>query len=309
MHISIISSLYLSEECIEEFCARMQKSVESVTDSYEIILVDDGSPDQSYQRAQIIRESNNKIKLIQLSRNFGHHRAFFAGIQHSKGELIFLIDSDLQEQPEAFPEFYNLLSQQKNLDAVIGIQESRQSSLLDRISVLYYKLFNKLSDEAYQKENQMTVRLMRRNIVNAFLEYKDKEIYFAPLFSLAGFNQTYFPQKKLSKIKTTYTFAKRYNIFINAILSFSSKPLYFVFYSGIFTTLAAFFFVSYIVLAKLFFHPVASGWSSLMASIWFLGGIIITFIGLVAIYVNKIYLEIKDRPLYIINRSEGFFND
>ena len=306
MHVSIISTLYLSEDFIEEFCARMQKSVESVTDSYEIILVDDGSPDKSYQRAQIIHESNNKIKLIQLSRNYGHHRAMYAGIQHSKGELIFLIDSDLQEQPEAFPDFYNLLSQQKDLDAAIGIQESRQASLLDRVSVLYYQLFNKLSDEAYQKESQMTIRLMRRNLVNAFLEYKDKEIYFAPLFSLAGFNQTFFPQKKLLKRKTTYTLAKRYNIFINAILSFSSKPLYFVFYSGILTTLAASFFVSYIVLAKLFSYPVASGWSSLMASIWFLGGIIITFIGLVAIYINKIYIEIKDRPLYSIKKLEGF---
>ena len=141
MHVSIISTLYLSEELIEEFCARMQKSVESVTNSYEIILVDDGSPDKSYQRAQIIHESNNKIKLIQLSRNYGHHRAMYAGIQHSKGELIFLIDSDLQEQPEAFPDFYNLLSQQKDLDAVIGIQESRQASLLDRSFCFILSIF------------------------------------------------------------------------------------------------------------------------------------------------------------------------
>jgi len=306
MLISIVSTLYLSEDTIEEFCIRMQKSVEEITLDYEFILVDDGSPDDSYLVALQMHKLNKKIKLIQFSRNYGHHRAVYAGLEHAKGDLIYLIDSDLQEQPESFSEFYNLLSQQQDLDSVIGLQEERKKSLFDRVALTYYRWFNKLSDTAYQKENLMTLRLMRRGVVNSFLEHKDKEIYFAPIFSLTGFNQVYIPQKKLPSKKTTYSLFKRYNVFINAILSFSSKPLYFVFYSGIFTTFLSLIFVLYIIYLKLFSDSMSSGWSSLMVSLWFIGGVIITFIGLVAIYINKIYLEVKDRPLYTIKKSEGF---
>jgi putative glycosyltransferase len=306
MHLSIVTTLYFSENTIEDFCKRMQETVAKVTEDYEIIIVDDGSPDDSYKKAQDMRRENRKIKLIQLSRNYGHHRAIYSGLERAKGDLIFLIDSDLQERPESFVEFYNFLSSTEDIDAVIGVQKTRDKSWLGSASSFYYRIFNKLSDYAYQKEDQMTLRLMKKSLVDAFLQHKDKEIYFAPIFSLAGFNQIYLPQTKNAQQKTTYTLLKRYNIFINAILSFSSKPLYFVFYSGLLTTITSSLFVFYIVLSKFMSNSISSGWSSLMASIWFLGGIIITFIGLVAIYINKIYVEIKDRPLHIIKKLEGF---
>lgn len=306
MHISIVTTLYFSENTIEEFCLRMLKSVSEISQDYEIIIVDDGSPDDSYHIAQMMRKNNKKIKLIQFSRNFGHHRAIYAGLQKASGDLIFLIDSDLQEKPESIVDFYNTLSSNKNVDAVIGYQKQRKRNMDNKAASIYYKVFNYFSDNAYQRESLMTIRLMRKKLVDAFLKYKDKEIYFAPLFSLAGFNQIYLPQEKNDQKKSTYTFLKRYNLFINAILSFSSKPLYFVFYSGLITTVVSVFFVLYIVFSKIFSDSVSSGWSSLMASMWFLGGVIITFIGLVAIYINKIYFEIKDRPLYNIKSSEGF---
>lgn len=309
MQISIVSTLYFSEDTIVEFCTRIEKSVSEITKDYEIILVDDGSPDNSYAISQKMRKANKKIKLIQLSRNFGHHRAVYAGLEHAVGDLIFLIDSDLQEHPESLQDFYDQLLSKKNVDAVVGMQMNRSKSIFDKAAYLYYKLFNKLSDETYVKESFMTIRLMRKNLVQAFLRHKDKELYFGPLFSLAGFNQIFIPQEKSPNKKTTYSFLKRYNVFINSILSFSSKPLYFVFYSGIFTTFISLIFVIYIIYLRVFSDTMESGWASLMVSLWFLGGVVITFIGLVAIYVNKIYLEIKDRPLYIINRSEGFFND
>ena len=152
----------------------------------------------------------------------------------------------------------------------------------------------------------MTLRLMKRNLVDAFLRHKDKEIFFAPLFSISGFMQIYIPQKKIPNKKTTYNFHKRYNVFVNAIFSFSSKPLYFVFYSGIFVTFLSACFVIFLIIQKIFSDSVLSGWSSIMASIWFIGGVVITFMGVVAIYVNKIFLESKDRPLFIVKRSEGF---
>ncbi len=306
MYISIVTTLYFSENTIEQFCMRMQKSVSEISNDYEIIIVDDGSPDNSYLISKKMRKNNDKIKLIQFSRNYGHHRAIYAGLTKASGDMIFLIDSDLQEKPESIIDFHNILSSKDDVDAVIGFQDNRKRNMSNRIGQIYYRIFNYLSDSAYQRENLMTVRLMRKNVVNAFLKYKDKEIYFAPLFSLTGFNQIYIPQEKNEQKKSTYTFIKRYNLFINAILSFSSKPLYFVFYSGVLTTIIAAVFVFYIVLSKIFSDSVSSGWSSLMASIWFLGGVIITFIGLVAIYLNKIYFEIKDRPLYNIKNLEGF---
>ena len=229
MLISVVSTLYLSEETIEEFCKRLQDTIETITSDYEIILVDDDSPDKSFKVAQKIRKLNKKIKLIQFSRNFGHHRAIYAGLEYSKGDYIYLIDSDLQEEPETLLEFYDLITQQKELDAVIGIQENRGRSFFNLFASIYYKLFNYLSDTAIQRQNLMTLRLMKRNLVDAFLRHKDKEVFLAPLFSISGFKQIYIPQKKIPSKKTTYNFHRRYNIFVNSIFSFSSKPLYFVF--------------------------------------------------------------------------------
>lgn len=301
MKLSVVTTLYNTSDCLEEFLDKVsQLHTQSALSSYELILVDDGSTEAQYSQARAISEAYQNIKLIRLSRNFGHHQALLEGLHQATGNLIFLIDSDLEEDPLDFSLLYSKMVQ-TNADLVYGFQENRRGGTWERVSgKLFYFLLNKLM-RVEIPENMLTSRLMSRRYLDALLLHTETQINFSGLSSITGFNQTKIPLKKVRLRKTSYSFSKKVSVLIDAITSFSSSPLKLIFGTGV-----VIFTASAIVTLSLFIEWIndgnpTSGWASLILSIWFLGGLNMLSLGVIGVYISKIFMETKKRPRAIIS--------
>ncbi|MBA3536045.1 MAG: glycosyltransferase family 2 protein [Tatlockia sp.] len=305
MKLSIVATLYKSEAFINEFYQRASTAAQKFAgNDYEIIFVNDGSPDQSLEGAVQLSEEDGHIVVIDLSRNFGHHKAMRAGLECSTGDHVFLIDSDLEEEPEWLIPFSEKMSVEKS-DVVYGVQENRKGNWFERWSgSIYYIILNWLTNIDHPK-NITTARLMTRRYVKALLSHKEIESVISCLWVITGFKQCAHTVKKHTKSTTTYSFFKKINHMINAVTSFSATPLHMIFLCGIFIFLGAIFYASVLIIDRFFMATPLNGWTSIMVSIWLLGGMIISFIGIIGIYLAKIFSETKQRPYVIIRNTYG----
>lgn len=302
MKLSIVATLYKSAEYVEEFYQRATDSAqELVGDDYEIILVNDGSPDNSLSLAIKLAEKDSHLIVVDLSRNFGHHKAMLSGLGHSRGEKIFLIDSDLEEEPEWLLKFSQKF-QQEECDVVFGVQVKRKGNWFERFSGwLFYKLFNVLTGLALPK-NPVTARLMTRRYLDAVLLHEEREISIGGIFIIVGFEQLPVEICKHSTSESTYSFGHKMTVMVDSITSFSNKPLVGIFYIGLMILAFSSINIIYLILNRLIFSAPLDGWTSVMASIWFLGGLIVLFIGIIGIYLSKVFTESKQRPNSIIRQ-------
>ena len=305
MKLSIVATLYRSAPFIEEFIQRTSKvAQELVGNSYEIVFVNDGSPDESLQLAVAQSRINQHLVVVDLSRNFGHHPAMRAGLAHSRGDFVFLIDSDLEESPEWLGDFWTKLHNEQ-IDVVYGVQEARKGSWFERLSgQLYYSFFNMIANINHPI-NITTARLMTRRYVDSLLMFVEREMVFSCLWLIAGYEQRPFIVKKLSRGGSSYSFTKKCGHLINAVTSFSAAPLNLIFICGIFIFLGSITYASYLTINRIFFSRTVDGWTSIMVSIWFLGGMIVSFLGILGLYLSKIYTEVKQRPNVIVREIFG----
>jgi putative glycosyltransferase len=304
MNLSIVTTLYQSGPYLPEFHRRMSTAAQRLTDDYEIILVNDGSPDPSLEVALALQSRDERVKVIDLSRNFGHHKAIMTGLVHAEGDLIFLIDCDLEEEPELLIPFHEELKK-SGADVVYGVQTARKGRWGERISgYLFYRLFNLLSSYPVPA-NVLTARLMSRPYVTQLVEHKDKELFLLGLWAITGFHQVPFPASKHSRNPSTYSFRRRLSILVNAVTSFSNRPLIYVFYLGCLISFLALLAALYLIVRRLFFGEYLAGWPSLIVSIWLLGGLTIFCLGILGIYLSKIFMETKPRPYTVIRRIYG----
>lgn len=303
MKLSIVTTLYGSERYIADFHERITKEARKITCDYEVIYVDDGSPDRSLDLAISLSTQDCKVKVIELSRNHGHHKAIMTGLAHARGERIFLIDVDLEEPPELLADFHKELElNAREFDVVYGVQEKRKGGWFEQISgELFYKVFNFFTGFETVK-NQVTARIMTKSYVTELIRHQERELFLGGIFFITGFKQKSLIVTKHSTSETTYSLAKKMALFESAVTSFSNKPLKIIFHTGIITSLLSFIYIVYISLKKLFLGIPIDGWTSIIASIWFLGGIIILFIGVIGIYLSKIFTESKARPYYIVKK-------
>jgi putative glycosyltransferase len=233
-HISIVTTLYKSERFLDSFVAQCQTAMFEINcDNYEIVFVNDGSPDQSLDKVLKINETNNHIVAVDLSRNFGHHYAIMAGLNYASGDYIFLIDCDLEVPPTQIPVFYEKFMQEENCDVIFGIQEVRKGSFFERtVGGLFYKFFNSLTDTRIP-DNLLTERLMSRRYVDELIKMGDKNIFMAGMMQWVGFKQIPITINKGQREgKSTYTLGKRISLSMQAITSFSSYPLVMLFKIG-----------------------------------------------------------------------------
>ncbi len=300
LKLSIVSTIYNSEKTIEKFIRIISRNAyDIVGDKYELILVNDGSLDKSLDIAKSLLFENKNLQIINLSRNFGHHRALLVGLEYSKGDYVFLIDSDLEESPDELINFAKEMKKTK-ADVVYGVQTKRKDKLSNRLLVfLFFKIFQILTNLNYP-ENVLVLRLMNRDYVDALLKFKEAEPYLIGLWELTGFEQI--PKKVLKKksSKSTYTFRKNLALAVNSIVSFSDRPLKGIFYFGIIQLILVLIYSFYLSINYLIYGNSASGWTSLIISILFVGSIIIIILGVLGIYLSKIFIESKRRPLYIV---------
>lgn len=299
MQLSIVSTLYKSAGHLAEFHARASRAAAEVTSDYEIVLVHDGSPDSSLEIAMSLFTADPHVRVIDLSRNFGHHKAMMTGLAHARGDLVFLIDSDLEEEPEVLPRFLETL-RATGADVVYGVQEERRGGAVDRIGGwLFFGLFNLLSDCPIPR-NLVTARLMTRRYVAALITHTERETIIAGLWALTGFSQVPLAIWKRSSSQSTYGLGHKLAILVNSITSFSDKPLKLVFYMGLAILCAAAAAAGYLIVRRLFFGELLAGWPSLIVSVWLLGGLTLFSLGILGIYLSKVFLETKKRPYTII---------
>jgi len=302
MQLSIVTTLYSSSPYIEEFYKRIVKSASGIVEDFEIIFVNDGSPDDALEVAVELHQKDERVRVIDLSRNFGHHKAIMTGLSYARGENIFLIDVDLEEEPELLSEFWNTFHEHEQLDVVYGVQLSRKGGWFERLSgYLFYKVFNYISDFPLPV-NFLTVRLMSKRYVKQLNTYDERVMSFSILTELVGFKGAPISVNKKDTGRTTYTFGKKLSLLAELITSTSTKPLKWIFVSGFIVALISAIFIVKVVLIKLFSGGAMEGWSSLIVSLWFIGGVTMMSLGVVGIYLSQIFTEVKKRPNSIIRK-------
>ena len=268
MKLSVVSTLFCSASGLNEFYERASSAARNlVGDDYEIVFVNDGSPDRSLEIVVELARRDSHLVVVDLSRNFGHHKAMMTGLTYATGSILFLIDSDLEEAPE----WLQVFSQQMQLhscDVVYGVQERRKGPWFERWSgQAFYYLFKLLTGLALPK-NIVTARLMTRTYVDALLQHREREIYIAGLWHITGFDQ--YPQtvKKTSISPSTYTLRSKMSMLVNSLTSFTNAPLVIIFYIGGLISTVAVLYIIYLVVRWGTLEQPVSGWTSVMASIW-----------------------------------------
>lgn len=298
--ISVVTALYRSAPYIKEFHSRHLGCLHKLGVDFEFIFVNDSSPDNSEAIVNEIIKGNKNVKLISFSRNFGQYAAMFAGMANATGNYVYALDCDLEEDPENILIMYDKIISEPDIDVVYGVLKHRSGGLFRNIfGKIFYVVLDVLS-EIKVPHDQAWQRIMNRKYTDALLQYKEVETLPAGLMILAGFNQVPIMIEKKFKGATSYTFKKRLRLAINSITAFSSKPLTLIGIIGISITIVAFFLIILIIAKKMFLYNYQSGWISLIASIWFIGGLILSSIGIIGIYLAKMFNQIKNRPLYII---------
>ena len=307
MKLSIVATLYQSAPYIAEFHQRASAVAKQlVGQDYEIVLVNDGSPDNRLDIAVKLTENDPHVIVIDLSRNFGHHKAMMTGLAHAKGERIFLIDSDLEEEPEWLLSFTKQMDDQAS-DVIFGIQSKRKGGVIENITgSFFYRVFRILTGLA-QPNNIVTARLMSRRYLDALLLHKERELNIGGLWIITGFQQCSQIIQKHSTSPTTYSLSQKFRHLINAVTSFSSLPLVFTFYSGFFISISALGYIVYLTIRYLFIASPPDGYTSIIASIWLFSGLIIFFLGVQGVYISKIFSEVKQRPYTIVSQIYKHF--
>ncbi|HET6323404.1 MAG TPA: glycosyltransferase family 2 protein [Planctomycetaceae bacterium] len=308
MLISVVTTLYRSSPYLEEFYARtlaaVRQSGQEGELDVEFIFVDDGSPDDSAAKAREFIKRQTPATLVELSRNFGHHRAILTGLSFARGDLIFLIDCDLEEPPELFGEMLRTLEQTRDAadpaDVVYAVPHRRKGGVFERVSgELFYRLFNLLSD-VQVPNNWMICRLMTARYVRALLSHHERELFLGGLFGITGFRQVAITADKKHKGSTTWTLRRKLKVALQAVTAFSARPLWLLAGIGSLISVGSAAAILYmIVRVTIFGMPYQSGWASTMVTISFFGGLNLLAIGIVGLYIAQIFAEVKGRPCIV----------
>jgi putative glycosyltransferase len=296
MSISYVSTLYKSAPYITEFVMRCRSLMR---DDDELILVDDGSPDNSLDLAREFAKTDRRITVVELARNFGHHLAILAGLHHAQGQQVFFVDSDLEEAPELVTEF-SLIMKAGGVDVVFGIHDqSRGSQFRKLTSKLFWRVFNWASDST-TPVNICNVRLMNRRYVDALLSLPENNVFLGGMFHWVGFKQVAIPIERNVRSSTSYSFMARVTLALRSIVSFSTTPLKAMFFLGTAISICSFLVAIVFAVLKLTEPDIQLGFTSLIISIWFLSGLIIACLGVIGIYLAYVYTETKRRPRVVV---------
>jgi polyisoprenyl-phosphate glycosyltransferase len=299
--ISIVSPVYRAEKIVERLVAEIQTAMSELEVPYEIILVDDRSPDDSWEAMKSISVKYNNVTSIRLSRNFGQHPAIMAGLNYASGEWIVVMDCDLQDQPKEIVKLYNKAIE--GFDIVQARRTNRQDGYLKKLSSkIFSKVYGFFTDTKYDNEIA-NFGIYSHKVIKSILQVSDY-IKFFPLFvNFVGYKATSIQVEHASRESgsTSYSISKLISLAFNSIISFSNKPLKIFVKFGMIISLLSFFIGTYYIIEAINNKIEVLGYTSIIVSIWFLSGIIITTIGITGIYIGKIFDQTKNRPVYIID--------
>jgi glycosyltransferase involved in cell wall biosynthesis len=299
--ISVIIPAYNEETNVVILTKKVIEQLEICQDDYEIIFIDDGSSDGTANKIKELHEQNPCIKLVSLSRNFGHQKALKAGIDHSSGDCVISMDADMQHPPELIPLL--LEKWRQGYDIVYTIRkETKDARIFKRVtSKIFYWLINKLT-EVNIKEGAADFRLMDKKVVNELKCINETFLFIRGLISWVGFKQIgidYVAASRYSGV-SKYSVRKMMKFAWDGITSFSILPLRFAVNVGATISILSFLYATYVIAAKFFTDKTIPGWTSLLISVLFLGGIQLLCIGILGEYLGKMFIESKRRQVYIV---------
>ena len=307
---SVVIPIFNEEENIPELYRRITPVMENLTAnednhnrSFEILLVNDGSTDHSWELIEELHKKDKRVKGIQFSRNFGHHIAITAGLDYAKGDYVILMDGDLQDQPEEIYKLYNKITE--GYDLVYGIRMDRQDPLLKKMtSALFWWILRK-SSNVNMPTGQTMLRILSRRLVNAMKEMKEHARFVHGMMAWAGFKTAQIEVKHKARYRgeSKYNLARMFKLAFHAATSFSTVPLRLATYSGFFCSITSLFFGLFFIIQRLFYGVSVSGYSSTIVAIFFVGGIQLLVLGMFGEYLGRTYQEVQQRPLYIIQDS------
>jgi len=300
IHISVVSPVYESVDSIQELTDRIVQIFKKLDISYEIILVNDGSKDNSWEKIVQVAQNDARIKGINLSRNFGQHYAIHAGLAHTNGEWIVVMDCDLQDQPEEIEHLIN--KSKEGYDIVYAVRKDRNDSSIKKLSSkFFYSIFNSLADVKHNSD-VANFGIYNQRVIKAILSMNDHIKYFPAMTRWVGFNSSsiYVDHQARFLGESSYNVKSLVRLASNNILTFSNKPLRITMRLGLIISFISFFVGLRYLILYLKGEIEVLGFSSIIISIWFLSGLILFFLGIIGLYLGKAFDQVKNRPTYII---------
>lgn len=301
-HITVVAPIFNEEQNIEEFARRVEKSLGEITKDFKIIFVDDGSFDNSWEKIQVICSNNSKFIALKLSRNFGHHFAITAGINYSDSDWVVVMDSDLQDRPEVIPDLYNKAI--TGFDIVFVNRINRPETLIYKILQKFFYFTLRICSGIKFNSSQANFSIISRKVVSAFNKFPEQARFYGSTILWLGFSRTSInaDHGKRFSGKPSYSWRNRFKLASDIILAFSDRPLKFATYIGLVFSMISTIIIIIFILKEIFGTYSISGWTTLMLSIFLIGGLQILIIGILGIYISKVFSEVKSRPLYIIEK-------
>ncbi|HEM5255559.1 TPA: glycosyltransferase family 2 protein [Streptococcus suis] len=306
--ISVIVPCFNEEEAIPYFYEAMEKVRMEMGEKFEYIFVNDGSKDGTLKVLRQLSGQDRAVRYLSFSRNFGKEAALYAGLQAAQGELVTVMDVDLQDPPEMLMEMKAMLDGNPDLDCVGTRRVSREGEppIRSFFAKLFYKLMNKIS-QVEVVDGARDFRLMRRHMVDAILSVSEYNRFSKGIFAWVGFETEYLPYKNVERVagQTSWSFWKLLSYSIEGIINFSDTPLNIASYTGFFTFLLSLVLMVIVVIKTLVFGDPTIGWPSTICIILFLGGLQLMTIGILGKYLAKVFLETKKRPIYIVKEKSS----
>ena len=304
-YIQAVVPLLNEQAIVPVLVERLSEALRQVSDDYGIILVDDGSSDATWAEIQAAAEREPNLTGLRFSRNFGQHVAITAGLEAADADWVVVMDGDLQDRPEVIPELHAKV--QQGYDVAFVARQERPEGLVYRLCQrLFYSTLRFLSRSDYDPAHG-NFSIISRRVLMAYKSLEEGSRFYGGLVSWLGFRSTTLPARHGERLSgaPSYDFFKRFRLAKDITLAFSVRPLYAAIFVGVLSTLFSFVFGSIIIVRALLSDVSVEGWASLMVSIYFVGGIIMTLIGMNSLYLGKVYNEIQRRPLYVVAERAG----
>ena len=302
-YISVVTPVYGCGKSLDTLYERVRDTLTTITEDFEIIMVNDASPDGAWNKIKALATADKRVKGINLSRNFGQHRAIAAGLDYSRGEWTVVMDCDLQDQPEDIVKLYN--KAMEGYEIVFGRRVERKDSVYKRLTS---KLFYMVND--YFTENKMdntvaNYSIISKNVRDSVLRFKEQNRVYALYVNWVGFKKTEIDIEHARRPvgKSSYTFSKLIYLAIDSIVSQSNKPLRLAIKIGFMMSLLSFLYGVWLIIKHFAFEEAIAGWTSVMVSIYFIGGLLFANMGVLGLYIGKIFDETKNRPIYLIQET------
>ena len=304
--ISIVVPCYNEEEVLKIFYEKITEISAKVNAEFEYIFIDDGSVDKTIELLKEYSQKDNRVRFVSFSRNFGKEAAMYAGLKESTGDYVAIMDVDLQDPPELIPEMYETLLK-KQYDCVATKRKTRKGEnfIISFFSKLFYKIINKLTKTEIV-DGARDYRLMTRQMVDSILRVTEYNRFSKGIFSWVGFKTKWIAYDNIERVagKTKWNFGKLFIYALDGITAFSTAPLLIATLAGMFFCMIAFLMIVFIIIRTCIYGDPVAGWPSMICIVLFVSGIQLFCLGIMGQYMSKEYMEIKNRPIYIVKETE-----